>query len=66
MSAEYDAGTRAGRLWMIGLLKRHDEFEARALSEEEKFKRAAAHGSRLSRFDDGFFVGADEVLRGLD
>jgi hypothetical protein len=66
MSDEYNAGASAGRLWMIELLKRHDEFEARAVSEEEKFRRAAAHGNRLSDFDDGFFVAAEGVLMGLD
>jgi hypothetical protein len=66
MSAEYDAGTRAGRVWMIDLLKRCDEFEARALSEEEKFKRAAVNDSRLSSFDNGFFLGAEEALAGRD
>jgi hypothetical protein len=60
---DYEAGKIQGRDWMIRILKVHDPFEAQALSEEEKFKRAIAHGGRLSRFDDGFFVAAEEARR---
>jgi hypothetical protein len=58
---DYEAGKVEGRDWMIRILKVHDSFEAQALSEEEKFKRASAHGGRLSKFDDGFFLAAEEA-----
>jgi hypothetical protein len=60
---EFEAGKVQGRAWMTRLLKTHDPFEAQAMSEEEKFRRGTAHGGRLSRFDDGFFVAAEEALR---
>jgi hypothetical protein len=59
---DFEAGKVEGRNWMTQVLKTHDEFEARALSEEEKFRRGTAQGGRLSRFDDGFFVAAEAVL----
>ena len=60
---EFEAGKVQGRAWMTRLLKTHDPFEAQVMSEEEKFRRGTTHGGRLSRFDDGFFVAAEEALR---
>jgi len=66
MGQDFDAGKVAGRQWMTQLLKTHDEFEALLLTEEEKFRRAAANDSRLSSFDDGFFAAAEAMLKGRD
>jgi hypothetical protein len=60
---DYEAGKIQGRDWMKQVLATSDPFEAQALSEEEKFKRGTAHGGRLSKFDNGFFFAAEEVLR---
>jgi hypothetical protein len=59
---EFESGKVEGRKWMTQVLKTHDRFEAQALSEEEKFRRGTARGGRLSRFEDGFFLAAEEVL----
>jgi len=59
---EFEAGKVQGRTWMSQILRTHDPFEAQVLAEEERFRRGTAHGGRLSRFDDGFFLAAEEVL----
>ncbi len=61
--SEFEAGKVEGRNWMAQILRTHDQFEAQLLAEEERFRRGSAHGGRLSRFDDGFFSAAEEVIR---